>query len=275
MSDHHPHPTSTAPLLGPDAAPVLRVSVTAESAGLDHDTLVRRMESMFSSGIEQVRDGQGRFEVAAYETPPLTLPADLGPWRVELVGAERLRTWEELPAGQVVAGRLWIGPPTEEAEPGLPAIWIENHGVFGSGGHATTVTCLELLCDLEPPLSVLDVGSGSGVLSIAAVVLGHGPVYACDDDPRSVSATRHNAERNGVAVEAFRADAVTDELPTADLWLVNIGEGPVAQVLGRPDAPDLAISSGFRTGAAVPEGYELVRRVEQSGWEAHLLRRVR
>src|SRR5215207_5283947 len=138
MSAHHPHPTPTAP--STDPAPLLRVSVTAESAGLDQAALVQRMRSMFSSGIEEVRDGQGRFEVAAYETPPLTLPADLGPWRVELVGAERRRTWEELPPGQVVADRLWIGPPTEEPAPGLPAIWIEHYGVFGSGAHATTAT---------------------------------------------------------------------------------------------------------------------------------------
>jgi len=275
MADQHPHPTSTASAAATDPAPLLRISVTAETAGLDHAALVERMRSMFTSGIEEVRDRQGRFEVAAYETPPLTLPADLGPWRVELVGAERLRTWEELPAGQVVADRLWIGPPTEEPAPGLPAVWIEHHGVFGSGGHATTATCLELLCELEPPLAVLDVGSGSGVLAIAAVVLGHGPVSACDNDPRSVSATRENARRNGVAVEVFRADAVTDELPVADLWLVNIGEGPIAQVLGRADAPDLVIASGFRTGASTPAGYEVVRCAERQGWEARMLRRTR
>lgn len=96
--------------------------------------------------------------------------------------------------------RLWIcpgdeSPPAEDAvvlrlDPGL---------AFGTGTHATTALCLEWL-DEEPPcgLSVLDYGCGSGILAIAALLLGAESATAIDIDPQALRATRANAVRNGV-----------------------------------------------------------------------------
>src|SRR3954470_3297967 len=142
------------------------------------------MRRIFPGGIEETRDERGRFEVAAYEEPPVTLPDGLGPWRVEPVAAARVRAWEERPHGVAIAGRLWVGPDWEEPGPGLLPIVIDAGRVFGSGAHATTLGCLELLLDVptDPPLAVGDLGCGSGVLAVAAARLGHHPVYACDLD---------------------------------------------------------------------------------------------
>jgi ribosomal protein L11 methyltransferase len=71
---------------------------------------------------------------------------------------------------------------------------------FGTGLHPTTRGCLELLQRMEPmPRRVLDVGSGSGILGIAALALGADHVDALDTDPVAVAATLDNAGRNGVA----------------------------------------------------------------------------
>jgi ribosomal protein L11 methyltransferase len=187
----------------------------------------------------------------------------------------RLRSWEELPPGEAIADRLWVGPPTEEPTPGLLVVRIDRKQVFGSGGHATTVGCLTLLCELDAPLSVLDVGCGSGVLAVSAAMLGHEPVHACDSDPLAVDAARQNARLNGVDVSVQVADAVTDELPPAALWLANLHPAPLARILARPDAPEQAIVSGLRTADVLEApDYVVESRFERAGWVALRLRRA-
>ena len=90
-------------------------------------------------------------------------------------------------------GRLWIGPPWFEPEPHR-AVVIDPGRAFGTGAHGSTRAALALLRELEPS-PALDLGCGSGVLSIAALRLGFGPLQAFDIDPLAVQATRSNAER--------------------------------------------------------------------------------
>ena len=96
-------------------------------------------------------------------------------------------------------GPLWIGPPWEESDPGSLAVVIDPGRAFGTGAHPTTRLCLELLLDLEPA-SLLDLGCGSGVLSVAAAKLGFKPVVALDHDEVAVEVTAENARVNGVTV---------------------------------------------------------------------------
>jgi ribosomal protein L11 methyltransferase len=253
---------------------LLRLSVTAEAAGLDERALVERMRVIFPGGIEETYDESGRFEVAAYEAPPITLPSGLGSWRVEPVDEARVRTWQEQPHGVTIAGRLWVGPASEPAPPDLPAVIVDSRQAFGSGAHATTFGCLELLCELEPPLAVLDVGCGSGVLAIAAAKLGHAPVRGCDNDPLAIGVAKANAAANGVDVEFFVADGVHDPLPAGDVWVANLLGGPLADVLRRPDAPARAIVSGLVSDEElVAPAYEIERRIDRAGWQALALRR--
>jgi ribosomal protein L11 methyltransferase len=96
--------------------------------------------------------------------------------------------------------RLWICPSGYEVnEPGSVVMDLDPGLAFGTGTHATTKMCLEWLDKwIEPGMKVLDFGSGSGVLGIAAMLLGASTVTAVDNDPQALVASRANAVRNSV-----------------------------------------------------------------------------
>jgi ribosomal protein L11 methyltransferase len=97
---------------------------------------------------------------------------------------------------------------------------INPGGAFGTGRHETTWLCLELVEELiAPGMRVADIGSGSGVLGIAAAKLGAASVLAVDLDPAAIDATRENALTNGVAA---RVDAIQASLPPAGGTLYDL-----------------------------------------------------
>lgn len=172
----------------------------------------------------------------------------------------------------VEAGGVWIGPPWEPAPPGRPAVVIDPGLAFGTGAHATTRLCVELLSELERG-SVLDVGSGSGVLAIAACRLGFAPVVAVDVDPVAVGVTRDNAVANGVSLEAHALDGTAGTLAPADVVLANIALPVVDAVLERADARR-AITSGYLVGERPQApGWRTLSRRGLDGWAADLLAR--
>jgi ribosomal protein L11 methyltransferase len=161
-------------------------------------------------------------------------------------------------------GRLWVGPPWEEPPGDALAVVIDPGRAFGTGAHATTRLCLELLQEVEPT-SLLDVGCGSGVLSVAAVKLGFAPVHAVDLDEVALETTCANAAANGVAVE------VGTELTPAKLAVMNIALDVVERML--PELPvERAITSGYleRDELRADGWYRVERRV-RDGWAADLL----
>ena len=128
--------------------------------------------------------------------------------------------WREFHHG-VVVGRFWVGPPWEQPTDGFTPIVIDPGRAFGTGAHATTRLSLDLLQELEPT-SLLDVGCGSGVLSIAAAKLGFAPIIAVDNEQDAVEIADLNAHANGVSLTAYRADALVDDLPRADVVIANV-----------------------------------------------------
>lgn len=103
-----------------------------------------------------------------------------------------------------VGKRLWIQPSWQEAGEGLQAddvvLTLDPGMAFGTGLHPTTQMCLQALEEyVQEGMRVLDVGTGSGILAIAAARLGAVEVLAIDTDPLSVEATVENAAQNGVA----------------------------------------------------------------------------
>ena len=199
------------------------------------DAALLRMLDLFPGGVEQEEDGDHVVFAGYADEPPAP---DLTGTPVEEGWEDRWREYHR----PVRSGRLWIGPPWCEPEP--PAVVIDPGRAFGTGAHGSTRAALELLQRLEPA-PALDLGCGSGVLSIAALLLGFGPLLAFDIDPLAVDATRRNAERNGVVVEVARADVLTDPLPPAPLWLANLELHLLEPLLRRTDVPPRVLVSGL------------------------------
>jgi len=164
--------------------------------------------------------------------------------------APRARTpWRGTPhgGGQASGGHcLFVRPPWEAPSDRADAleIVIDPAQAFGTGAHATTRMCLELLLELTADRDtrdpVLDIGSGSGVLAIAALKLGYRPVLALDNDRESVRAIQANAAINDVELEARCFDLRRESLP----WLVGDGD-----LKGVPPVLDAAPKTG-RDGSA-------------------------
>jgi ribosomal protein L11 methyltransferase len=158
----------------------------------------------------------------------------------------------------VLAGRFAVVPTwlTDEHEPapGETTIVLDPGQAFGSGHHATTAQCLELLDELDAEASldgraVADVGCGSGVLAIAAAMLGARAV-GTDIDPDAVAVTRRNAAANGVEV-ATAAGSVAAALELlgddAEVVLANLVTDTVAEL-----APELVAAIGDGGTLIVP-----------------------
>jgi len=172
---------------------------------------------------------------------------------------------------------LWV-LPGDSASPNPDAITLRlDPGLaFGTGTHATTALCLEWL-DEHPPvgLRVVDYGCGSGILGIAAALLGAASVIAVDIDPQAQTATVANARRNGVD-DRIAIRPSTETLARIDLLLANILAGPLAELASgfarAIETGGTVVLSGILAGQAteVASAYEpwfLIDEIgEQDGW---------
>jgi ribosomal protein L11 methyltransferase len=125
----------------------------------------------------------------------------------------------------VEVGRLWVGPPWQQPPAGKVAITIEPKMAFGTGDHPTTTLCLQAVDDFlsaHPGASVLDVGTGTGVLAFAAKKLGASRVVAVDNDPVSVELATEAARENGVAGIDISAKSLKQVSGSFDLVVANI-----------------------------------------------------
>ena len=189
-------------------------------------------------------------------------------------------------------GNLIVAPPwdvpSRAAIPGHGAIGAPHVVViqpsmgFGTGHHATTRLCLAALQQFDVRGStVLDVGTGSGVLAIAARRLGAARVIAIDDDPDAVQSARENADANGTPIDFRVADLRRIVLSRFDLVLANLTGALLMQTAGRlqdltaPRGP--LILSGFTPGEepAVLASFARLRmldRAQEDDWVCVTLR---
>jgi ribosomal protein L11 methyltransferase len=244
----------------------IRLEVTAPAA--EAEAAADFLTGLTGRGVETASAGEGLEKVTGYLAQG---PAAAEQERAVRGLVERLRAQEprvRLSVGRLadqdwganwkrhfrpleLAPGLWVAPPWEAAPPGPGEVVVIDPGqAFGTGHHASTALCLRRLARLarEGRLAgdVLDVGCGTGILSLAALRLGAAKARSIDTDPQALEAARANAELNGLSawleVSATPLAEVAGSYP---LVLANL----TAETL-RALAPELA--------ARVAPGGELV-----------------
>lgn len=154
-------------------------------------------------------------------------------WRQELIEDQAWeRVWMEYYQPMKFGERLWICPTgQEQMEVGTVCMLLDPGLAFGTGTHPTTALCLEWLSaqDLLGK-TVIDYGCGSGILAVAAVLLGAKEAHAVDIDPQALTATLDNAEKNGVRNKI--SVYLPEQLPNiqADIVLANILAKPLCKL---------------------------------------------
>ncbi len=225
------------------------------------------------AGLEEVDIDDGTIEYVLYgaagELPGLpSLEASVGDALVTVSTSEIAddwpERWREFHHPVAVRERFYVRapwhPPASDAA--LHDIVIDPGQAFGTGAHATSRLCLELLVGVERDGaargSLLDVGCGSGILAIAAAKLGFQPVVAIDNDPVSIEATRENAIVNGVVVETLAADLRHDAIPPADTLVANLMLDPLLALSRRLERPPARL---IASGLLETQGDELAEEL--------------
>jgi ribosomal protein L11 methyltransferase len=247
-----------------------RVSIEIGPARLEEARAT--MIELFPQGFEEVDKPQGT-ELAAYTDAAgeERLWAFFGSGRsadVESGWEDRWRAFHR----PIRIGRLWVGPPWETAPNDALVVVVDPGRAFGTGSHQTTQLCLQTLQELEPG-SLLDVGCGSGVLTIAAALLGFAPVIGVDIEEPSIEATLENARVNGVTVDA-KLVAGDEVLPSAQIVVANISLASVQALPARTDAETLVTSGYFASEQPELPGYAHVKRTTLDGWASDVYRRT-
>lgn len=266
----------------------LAVRVEREQAEL----VLAELLEFAPSGVEEVSVGEGTVEYAVYGAPGElpTLPdlrAAAGQALVQISTEEIADDWSErwraFHQPLVLEGRLTVRPPWESPR-GTPIdVVIDPGQAFGTGAHATTRLCLELmLAEERDSGSFVDLGCGSGVLAIVAARLGWAPVIALDFDPASVTATIENAAANDVELDVRRFDMREQQVPGSSLVAANVLAGPlIGWAASMHEPPARLILSGILAGEAdrvlaafAARGYRQRERRRRAEWSALALARA-
>jgi ribosomal protein L11 methyltransferase len=213
------------------------------------------------NGVEE-EQGPGYVEYAIYggegELPELgEIEAAAGDGLVEVVSTEVpddwADRWQDFHKPLLVGDRLWLRPSWEEPREGTIDVVVDPGQAFGTGAHPTTRLCLELLLELaaagEASGPLTDLGTGSGVLAIAAAKLGWSPVRGYDHEEPSIEAATANAAANGVTIALQRRN-LREGLPDLAQTTVANMTAPVLKAVASQLADDSG--SGERVSRSLP-----------------------
>ncbi|MCP5142597.1 MAG: 50S ribosomal protein L11 methyltransferase [Gammaproteobacteria bacterium] len=212
----------------------------------------------------------------------LGLSARLGTlprWRLEpLEDRDWIRAWMDDYRPMRFGERLYVVPHgMEPPDPGAINLRLDPGLAFGTGTHPTTALCLRWLesADLRGR-TIIDYGCGSGILAIAALLLGAARVIAVDNDPQALIATANNAHDNGVA------DRLSTHLPEncpdepADVMVANILAAPLVELeprlaaLTRPGGlitlSGILTAQGDMVSTAYDRDFDMHPAVDKDGW---------
>lgn len=251
------------------------------------DALLERMRGVARVKFYVTDDEAGRARMAqalaGIDNPTSTVPMKEEDWAYG---------WQKYYQPMAVGERLYIVPEWERGKPvpqGRRAVYLNPGLTFGTGSHASTQLCLTLLEKyLQPMDAVLDLGCGSGILSIAAMNLGAGRALGVDIDPKSVDVAYENAALNGIGLPAYtvRAGDVLSDRALAEelaqggpyrMVLANIVADviiPLSAQVKRYLAPEgVFICSGIIDtradeveNALKRNGLNILERLERDGW---------
>lgn len=208
------------------------------------DLIADRLFALGAAAVaEPDVDDSGTIPTVLADLPLSSLPGlDRSGVRYTLVEVDPTVTssWQEHATSVEVGDRLVVRPvwvDTGSVAPGRIEVVVDAGDSFGSGSHPTTQLCLRVMERIvRPGDRVLDVGCGTGVLGVAALLLGAGSLVAVDLDPSAVTATGHTAALNLVTdrvaeVSARSVEDVTEDHGPFDLVLANLLI-PVVEELG-------------------------------------------
>lgn len=208
---------------------------TIDFDGPEGDQLSGTLFELGARGFE-LKDGPPSTVIASFEDPPddLVVQVEEGLARfrpvsvtIEMVPDVDWSTHWQVHFKPLDFGRLWVVPTWLEAPAGAEhVLTIDPSRAFGTGLHATTQLCLERIVALSPVRSVLDVGTGTGILALAACKLGAERVVGIDNDPDALHVASENATQNRLEVtwSDVRVDRFDERF---DLVVANILAGPL------------------------------------------------
>ncbi|PKY11913.1 ribosomal protein L11 methyltransferase [Acidithiobacillus marinus] len=191
-------------------------------------------QALFAADVHAEADLRALIESAAWQHYGASLQAVVDQDWVS-------STQAQFPARQF--GKLWVVPSWDRApEDALYQLHLDPGQAFGTGAHPTTSRCLHFLeSHIRGGECVIDYGCGSGILAIAALLLGAKTAYGIDTDPQALKVATANAKNNGVAQHLHLSLPEQKMLPQADILVANILAGPLLQLaatlaaLTRPD----------------------------------------
>ena len=270
--------------------------ITIDVPDVLKDAVIGELTELGAAGVWE----SGEFELTAYfDKPPnlqtiqMLFEREALPWpEIRLApvadrdwGEEWKKSWSSFPIGN----RFFVIPSWLESScpPDRLPLFIDPGQAFGTGTHESTQLTLEALERwITPGNVVLDLGTGSGILAIAAVKLGAKTVIAFDNDPIAVEVARENAERNAtrdIALMCSSIDAVASE--SADLVLCNVTADVIVSIYGeihsvlRPNG--IALFSGILNfqvpgvlQAASAHEHAAVEQTTRGEWSALVTRRM-
>ena len=260
------------------------------------DLVLAELTVLAPNGVEEER-GPGYVEYAIYggegELPELgSIDAVVGGRPIQVSSTEIpddwADRWRDFHKPLLVGERLWLRPSWEPAREGAIDLIVDPGQAFGTGAHPTTRLCLEYLLELadgdeaEGPLT--DLGTGSGVLAIAAAKLGWSPVTGYDHEAAAIEASAANATVNGVEIDFLRQN-LRESLPElAPICVANMTSPILKAIAGHlgEDGPEAMVLSGILpnelddvVAAFAPAGLAEQDRRQMGDWAALLLRRPR
>ncbi len=260
------------------------------------DLVLAELTVLAPNGVEEER-GPGFVEYAIYggegELPELgEIDAVVGGRPIEVTSTEIpddwADRWRDFHKPLLVGGRLWLRPSWEPPREGAIDLVVDPGQAFGTGAHPTTRLCLEYLLRLadagEAAGALTDLGTGSGVLAIAAAKLGWGPVTGFDHELAAIEASAANAAANGVEAGFERMNLRESLPPPAPTCVANM-TSPILKAIAAhlgATVPETLILSGILpseldevAAAFAPSGYAEHDRSQLGDWAALMLRRPR